>query len=67
LQGHEGRQAQLIQRCSRQHRHGPDDTQALRLSDALETAAMDGIDPGSDGLARCRRVGVSTTHAVCTA
>ena len=42
-------------------------TQALRLSDALETAAMDGIDPGSDGLARCRRVGVSTTHAVCTA
>ncbi|RYP85078.1 acetaldehyde dehydrogenase (acetylating) [Nocardioides guangzhouensis] len=35
----------------------------LRLSDTLEMAAMVGIDPGSDGLARAHRLGVPTTHA----
>ena len=34
----------------------------LRLSDTLEMAAMAGIDPASDGLARARRLGVPTTH-----
>ncbi|MET7611843.1 acetaldehyde dehydrogenase (acetylating) [Streptomyces seoulensis] len=34
----------------------------LRLSDTLEIAAMAGIDPGSDGLARARRLKVATTH-----
>jgi acetaldehyde dehydrogenase len=34
----------------------------LRLSDHLEIAAMAGIDPGSDGLARARRLKVATTH-----
>lgn len=34
----------------------------LRLSDSLETAAMAGIDPASDGLARARRLKVATTH-----
>ncbi|MBL1101830.1 acetaldehyde dehydrogenase (acetylating) [Streptomyces coffeae] len=34
----------------------------LRLSDSLEIAAMAGIDPGSDGLARARRLKVATTH-----
>ncbi|MEU8685347.1 acetaldehyde dehydrogenase (acetylating) [Streptomyces sp. NPDC048611] len=34
----------------------------LRLSDSLEIAAMAGIDPGSDGLARARRLNVATTH-----
>ncbi|QKV73773.1 acetaldehyde dehydrogenase (acetylating) [Amycolatopsis sp. Hca4] len=34
----------------------------LRLSDRLEIAAMAGIDPGSDGLARARRLKVATTH-----
>ncbi|MER5972304.1 acetaldehyde dehydrogenase (acetylating) [Streptomyces sp. NPDC002055] len=34
----------------------------LRLSDSLEVAAMAGIDPGSDGLARARRLKVATTH-----
>jgi acetaldehyde dehydrogenase len=33
----------------------------LRLSDRLEMAAMVGIDPGSDGLARARRLGVATS------
>ncbi|MGW3406062.1 acetaldehyde dehydrogenase (acetylating), partial [Streptomyces zhihengii] len=35
----------------------------LRLSDSLEIAAMAGIDPDSDGLARARRLKVATTHA----
>lgn len=34
----------------------------LRLSDTLEITAMAGIDPGSDGLARARRLKVATTH-----
>ncbi|MCH5672881.1 acetaldehyde dehydrogenase (acetylating) [Streptomyces gilvus] len=34
----------------------------LRLSETLEMAAMAGIDPESDGLARARRLGVPTTH-----
>jgi acetaldehyde dehydrogenase len=34
----------------------------LRLSDTLEMAALVGIDPESDGLARARRLGVATTH-----
>ena len=33
----------------------------LRLSQTLEVAAMVGIDPASDGLARARRLGVPTT------
>lgn len=33
----------------------------LRLSQTLEVAAMVGIDPASDGLARARRLGVATT------
>jgi acetaldehyde dehydrogenase len=33
----------------------------LRLGDRLEVAAMVGIDPASDGLARARRFGVPTT------
>ena len=33
----------------------------LRLSGTLEMAAMVGIDPASDGLARARRLGVATT------
>ncbi|MBM7502596.1 acetaldehyde dehydrogenase (acetylating) [Agromyces aurantiacus] len=34
----------------------------MRLSETLHVAAMAGIDPGSDGLARARRLGVATTH-----
>ncbi len=34
----------------------------MRMSDVLEMAAMVGIDPESDGLARARRLGVATTH-----
>ncbi|HEY9495056.1 MAG TPA: hypothetical protein VIR15_09405 [Intrasporangium sp.] len=37
----------------------------LRLSDTLETAAMEGIDPGSDGLPDAAVSGVD--DAVCTA
>jgi acetaldehyde dehydrogenase len=33
-----------------------------RLSQTLELAAMVGIDPASDGLARAARMGVATTH-----
>lgn len=33
----------------------------MRLSDTLEMAALAGIDPESDGLARARRLGVPTT------
>ncbi|MFD6105503.1 acetaldehyde dehydrogenase, partial [Nocardia salmonicida] len=33
----------------------------LRLSDTLEMAAMVGIDPDSDGLARAGRLGVQIT------
>lgn len=33
-----------------------------RLSETLHVAAMAGIDPESDGLARARRLGVATTH-----
>lgn len=35
----------------------------LRLSPTLEVAALAGIDPESDGLARARRLGVPTTAA----
>jgi acetaldehyde dehydrogenase len=34
----------------------------MRTSDTLECAAMVGIDPDSDGLARAQRMGVATTH-----
>ncbi|MBB2913273.1 acetaldehyde dehydrogenase [Streptosporangium becharense] len=34
----------------------------MRTSTSLEVAAMAGIDPGSDGLARAARLGVATTH-----
>ncbi|MET8978826.1 acetaldehyde dehydrogenase (acetylating) [Streptomyces sp. NPDC004539] len=34
----------------------------LRLSETLEMAALVGIDPDSDGLARAARLGVPTTH-----
>lgn len=35
----------------------------LRLSESLEMSVMVGIDPNSDGLARAKRMGVSTTSA----
>src|SRR5262245_3437068 len=35
----------------------------IRTSQALEVAAMAGIDPASDGLARAHRMGVATTSA----
>ncbi|CCQ72613.1 acetaldehyde dehydrogenase (acetylating) [Magnetospira sp. QH-2] len=34
----------------------------MRTSENLEAAAMVGIDPSSDGLARAQRMGVATTH-----
>ena len=34
----------------------------MRHSDVLEIAALVGIDPASDGLARAQRLGVATTH-----
>jgi acetaldehyde dehydrogenase len=34
----------------------------IRLSETLELAALVGIDPASDGLARATRMGVTTTH-----
>jgi acetaldehyde dehydrogenase len=34
----------------------------LRLSETLELAALVGIDPASDGLARAARLGIPTTH-----
>ena len=34
----------------------------LRRDGRLEMAAMVGVDPDSDGLARARRMGVATTH-----
>ncbi|MGB0932244.1 MAG: acetaldehyde dehydrogenase (acetylating) [Chitinophagales bacterium] len=34
----------------------------IRMSDTLEMAAMVGIDPDSDGLARAKRMGIATTH-----
>jgi acetaldehyde dehydrogenase len=34
----------------------------IRLSETLEMAALAGIDPDSDGLARAARLGVPTTH-----
>jgi acetaldehyde dehydrogenase len=34
----------------------------MRTSAILEMAAMAGVDPASDGLARARRLGVATTH-----
>lgn len=34
----------------------------MRMSKVLEMAAMVGIDPASDGLARAKRLGVATTH-----
>lgn len=33
-----------------------------RMSDVLEVAALVGIDPESDGLARAKRLGIATTH-----
>jgi acetaldehyde dehydrogenase (acetylating) len=38
----------------------------LRNSDMLEVAAMVGIDPTSDGLARAERLGVPTTAEAST-
>ena len=35
----------------------------LRTSENLEVAAMVGIDPNSDGLARAKRLGIPVTHA----
>jgi len=35
----------------------------IRTSDVLKVAALVGIDPNSDGLARAQRMGIQTTHA----
>ena len=34
----------------------------IETSDVLEMTALVGIDPGSDGLARARKLGIATTH-----
>ena len=46
------KEEQVVAYITREHRRG------RRLSDILETGALVGIDPDSDGLARARRLGV---------